>query len=221
MVLRVSELKKLYRTNRENEVRALDGVSLEVSKGELIAVNGPSGCGKTTLLLISGGLLFPDNGEVFLDDLNLYNISPGERDRERIGSIGFVFQQFYLIPYLDVFENVLIPSVGSDAFSSSPEQRAKELISQFKLDERIHHKPGELSTGERQRVALARALINDPKILFADEPTGNLDDENAEIVLNYISNYAGEGGAVLLVTHDSRIGDRAHRKYRMREGKFL
>ncbi|MGM0529959.1 MAG: ABC transporter ATP-binding protein [Bacteroidota bacterium] len=221
MVLRVSGLKKYYRTKREKEVRALDGVSLEAGKGELVAVNGPSGCGKTTLLLIAGGLLYPEEGEVFLDDLNLYNIPPTERDRERAGNIGFVFQQFYLIPYMDVFENVLIPSVGSDSFPASPEQRAKELISQFKLTERIHHKPGELSTGERQRVALARALINEPKILLADEPTGNLDDDNAEVVLNYISNFAGQGGAVLLVTHDSRIGNRAHRSYKMKEGRFL
>jgi len=221
MVLRTSGLKKIYKTRTDKEVRALEGVSLEVNRGELVVVNGPSGCGKTTLLLIAGGLLYPDDGEVFMDDLNLYNIPSGKRDKERAKNIGFVFQQFYLIPYMDILENVLIPSVGSDSYSASLEKRAQKLISQFNLADRIHHKPGELSTGERQRVALARALINQPKILLADEPTGNLDDENAEVVLNYISNFAGQGGAVLLVTHDSRIGDRALRRYKMKDGKLL
>ena len=221
MVLNVSGLRKSYNTKKRKEVKAIDGVSLEVGKGELVAVSGPSGCGKTTLLLISGGLLYPDEGEVILDGMNLYDIPSKERDRTRAKKIGFVFQQFYLVPYINILENVLIPTVGSRTFSASLEKRAKDLISQFNLEERIHHKPGELSTGERQRVALARALINEPEILFADEPTGNLDDDNAEVVLNYISNFAREGGAVLLVTHDNRIGNRAHRRYQMKNGAFL
>lgn len=220
MILRVSRLEKTYKTGKE-EVKALNDVSLEVAKGELVSVTGPSGCGKTTLLLIAGGLLFPDGGEVFLGDLNLYNVSPQKRDRERAGKIGFVFQQFYLIPYINVLENVLIPSVGTDSYSSAVERRARELIGKFNLSHRIYHKPGELSTGERQRVALARALINDPGILFADEPTGNLDDDNAEVVLNYISDFANQGGAVLLVTHDKRISKQARRIYRMISGRFL
>ena len=221
MVLRISGLKKTYRTGSEEEVKALDEVSLEVAKGELVSVNGPSGCGKTTLLLIAGGLLYPDEGKVFLGDLDLYHISPQRRDRERAGRIGFVFQQFYLLPYINVLENVLIPTIGTYSYSSSMEKRARELIRQFNLAHRIHHKPGELSTGERQRVALARALINEPGVLFADEPTGNLDDDNAEVVLNYISDFAIRGGAVLLVTHDKRICKKADRMYRMINGRFL
>lgn len=221
MVLQVTGLKKIYNSGNKEEVKAVDGISLEVDRGELIVVNGPSGCGKTTLLLIAGGLLFPDEGEVLLDGQSFYTISSKERDRKRAENVGFVFQQFYLVPYLDVLDNVLIPSVGTHSWSASIENRAKELIGQFNLSHRLHHKPGELSTGERQRVALARALINEPKILFADEPTGNLDDENAEVVLKAMSDFAREGGAVLLVTHDSRVGNRAHRKYRMKNGKFL
>jgi len=221
MVLQVSGLKKSYRTGKDKEVKAVNDVSLEINKGELVSVNGPSGCGKTTLLLISGGLLYPDSGEVYLNGINLYAISPEKRDKERSKSIGFVFQQFYLVPYLNVLENILIPSIVSDSFSDLYEIRAKELISQFNLTGRIHHKPGELSTGERQRVALARALINKPEILFADEPTGNLDDENAEIVLKYISDFAENGGGVLLVTHDKRISSQAHRSFKMKDGRFI
>lgn len=221
MVLRASGLKKIYKSGKKNEVKALDGVSLEIGKGELVSVTGPSGCGKTTLLLIAGGLLYPDQGDIVLDDLNLYNISSSDRDRERAQKIGFVFQQFYLVPYINILENVMIPSIGSNSYSASLENRAIELITQFNLAHRINHKPGELSTGERQRVALARALINQPSILLADEPTGNLDDDNAEVVLRFISDFAGGGGAVLLVTHDNRISKHAHRSYRMNNGKFL
>ncbi len=221
MMLRLSGLRKSYNRKNGEEVKAVDGVSLEAGRGELVAVKGPSGCGKTTLLLISGGLLYPDEGEVMIDGQNLYSLPSGERDKARAGNIGFVFQQFYLVPYLDVFENVLIPSIGSKSSSSTLEERAEGLIRHFNLAHRMHHKPGELSTGERQRVALARALINQPKILFADEPTGNLDDENAAIVMDYISDFASDGGVVLLVTHDSRVGNHAHRKYTMKNGRFV
>ncbi|MBS3770695.1 MAG: ABC transporter ATP-binding protein [Bacteroidales bacterium] len=220
MVLRLNGLKKFYKTKNKEEIRALDGVSLEADKGELVGVNGPSGCGKTTLLLVAGGLLYPGGGEVLLDDKDLYSISSDNRDRERAENMGFVFQQFYLIPYLDILENVLVPSAASGSHPSSPEKRAKTLIDRFGLSNRIRHKPGELSTGERQRVALARALINEPKVLFADEPTGNLDDENAKAVLEYISGFAEDGGTVLLVTHDSRITNYAHRRYNMKDGRF-
>lgn len=221
MVLKVSGLKKSYITKKDTEVKALQGVSLEVGEGELVQVNGPSGCGKTTLLLICGGLLFPDDGEILLNNNNLYSYTSQQRDKVRAEKMGFVFQQFYLVPYLNVLENVLVPSIGSGSASDSAKKRAEELIKKFKLYHRIYHMPGELSTGERQRVALARALINNPKILLADEPTGNLDNENTEIVMNYISNFAHEGGAVLLVTHDNRISNNSHRRYRMKEGKFL
>lgn len=220
MVLGVSGLKKSYITKKKEEIKALDGVSFQVGQGELVAVNGPSGCGKTTLLLVCGGLLYPDEGTVFLDNRDLYSIPSKGRDHERSVNIGFIFQQFYLVPYLNILENIMIPSVGANAYCPAVKTKAEEFISQFNLTHRINHKPGELSTGERQRVALARALINEPAILLADEPTGNLDDDNAEVVLNYFSNFAREGGAVLLVTHDSRIGNYAHRRYRMKEGRL-
>ncbi len=221
MELKVSGITKSYRRGRNKEVRAVDDVSLEIATGELVSVNGPSGCGKTTLLLMAGGLMRPDGGEVLLGGRDLYSLSPEERDRERALRVGFVFQQFYLVPYLTVFENIVVPAAGSGRWSPDLGERALELIYRLNLGHRSDHKPGELSTGERQRVALARALVNKPGVLFADEPTGNLDDENAKIVLNHISGYARNGGAVLLVTHDRRIGDSAHRSFRMKEGKFL
>jgi putative ABC transport system ATP-binding protein len=218
MVLFASDLKKRYGT--AGEVRALDGVSLRVGKGELVSVHGPSGCGKTTLLLVCGGLLYPNQGRVTIGDTDLYRLSSDERAERRARSIGFVFQQFHLVPYLNVLENVLVATLGAPA-SNDPERRAKELVDRYGLSDRAHHKPAELSTGERQRVAMARALVNEPILLLADEPTGNLDDENSETVLRYISQFVEEGGSVLLVSHDRGIADRAHRSYYMRYGKFL
>ena len=220
MELSLKEIEKAYRKGKSKMVKAVDGISVHLDSGELVTVTGPSGCGKTTLLLMAGGLMNPDKGEVLLGDSNLYELSPEERDRERAKKIGFVFQQFYLVPYLNVLENVLIPTIGSRNGTSSAEKRAKGLIARFNLAGRMDHKPGELSTGERQRVALARALINSPRVLFADEPTGNLDDDNAEAVLKFISEFASEGGSVLLVTHDKRISSHSHRSYQMKSGKL-
>ena len=216
MILRIEKVKKTFTANGK-AVKALDGVSLNVSEGELVTVNGPSGCGKTTLLLAAGGLLYPDEGHISLNGLDLYSIPPEERAKERAENIGFVFQQFYLVPYLNVLENVMVPSIAR----TPDKERAEELIERFHLTDRIHHKPSELSTGERQRVGLARALINNPKFLFADEPTGNLDDKNAGEVMKALSDFASEGGGVLLVSHDKRTNIHSNRKYSMEAGKFI
>lgn len=214
-MLKTEGIKKTFAAAGK-KIEALGGVSLEVKKGELVAVNGPSGCGKTTLLLVAGGLLFPDEGRVMLGGVDLYGVSPEQRAKERAAGIGFVFQQFYLIPYLNVLENVLVPAVKR----GSREKRAFELLERFNLKERIGHKPSELSTGERQRTALVRALINGPGFLFADEPTGNLDDANAKEVMDYISGFASEGGGVLLVSHDMRTSVHADRTYSMERGNL-
>ena len=219
MVLSVSNLKKSYSTG-DGEVRALDGVSLEVGKGELVTVHGPSGCGKTTLLLICGGLLYPDRGWVIVGGTDLYQLSSDEMAERRARTIGFVFQQFYLVPYLNVLENVLVATLGVPT-SNNPKTRAERLVDRFGLTGRAHHKPAELSTGERQRVAMARALVNEPVLLLADEPTGNLDDENSETVLRHLARFADEGGSVLLVSHDRRISVHAHRSCHMRAGRFV
>jgi ABC-type lipoprotein export system ATPase subunit len=199
-------------------VKALDGVSLSVGAGEFVAVEGPSGCGKTTLLLTAGGLLRPSAGEVVVDGKTLGRLSPDGRSRLRAEAIGFVFQQFHLVPYLSVFENILAPSLAVS--HAEAVERAHALIAHFQLEHRMHHTPAALSTGERQRTALARALLHRPRLLLADEPTGNLDETNAGIVMGYLVEFARNGGAVLLVTHDRRAAQSATRSLRMENGRL-
>ncbi len=216
-MLEIRNLSKWY-NGPQGIVRALDNITLRVEKEEFVAVQGPSGCGKTTLLLIAGGLLFPNEGQVVLDDQNPYKKSPDDRAVFRSVKIGFVFQQFYLIPYLSVLDNVLAPSLALPQHNAR--KRAKELIDHFKLTDRIDHLPSELSTGERQRTALARALLNNPGLLLADEPTGNLDRENAEIVLDYFIEFVHSGGSVLMVTHNEGVSEIAHRTLKLKNGRL-
>jgi len=208
MSLSVSDLCKTYRTSK-GEVRAVDGVSLEVQPGEFVAVHGPSGCGKSTLLMMAGALLVPDSGTVEIGGTNPYKLSPDRRARFRSQNIGFVFQEFHLIPYLNVLDNVLAPILSGPVANAG--RRAVELLERLGLRERETHVPEELSTGEKQRVALARALLPSPKLLLADEPTGNLDAENGNVVMGYLAEFASEGGAVLVVTHDPGLLTHAHR----------
>ena len=217
-MLKLQEVSKFYERSRTT-VRALDGVSLKLAPGEFVAVRGPSGCGKTTLLLTAGGLLAPSSGQASINGQDLYALAPEQRARFRAETLGFVFQQFHLIPYLNVADNVLAPCLALCPPGAA--ERAAELIEQFGLTDRRHHLPGELSTGERQRTALARALLNRPKVLLADEPTGNLDEVNAEVVLEHLAGFARSGGAVLLVTHDAGAAARADSSVRMADGKLL
>ncbi len=203
----------------DGKVTALDKVSLSVSPGEFLAVRGPSGCGKTTLLLTAGGLLRPNTGQVSLDGNDPYAFSPEKRSQMRARMIGFVFQQFHLIPYLTVRQNILAPSLALPAKEAN--QRTQELINRFGLDDRAGYVPAQLSTGQRQRTALARALLNKPKIILADEPTGNLDEGNADIVFGYLSQYVAEGGCVLLVTHDVRAATHATHTLEMVDGRLI
>ena len=200
-------------------VTALKDVSLSVSPGELLAVHGPSGCGKTTLLLTAGALLRPSAGQVSLDGQDPYGLNPEVRSELRARMIGFVFQQFHLIPYLTVRQNILAPSLAVPA--KEADQRAQERVNRFGLDDRAGHVPAQLSTGQRQRTALARALLNQPKIILADEPTGNLDEQNADIVFGYFSQYVAEGGCVLLVTHDAKAAAHATRTLQMVDGRLI
>ena len=216
-MLCIENVTKTYR-RAGRHVRALDGVSLAAEAGEFVAVRGPSGCGKTTLLLVAGGLLGPDAGRVVIDGQGPYALSPEDRARLRAATVGFVFQQFHLVPYLTVRDNVLAPSVARP--SAEAAGRADELIERFGLAARVDHLPAELSTGERQRVALARALLNRPKVLLADEPTGNLDTASAETVLRHLAEFADAGGTVLLVTHDARAAEYARRTVEMVDGRL-
>ena len=217
-MLQISDLSKDYQRADGSRVRALEKVSLTIQAGEFVAVQGPSGCGKTTLLLASGGLLLPTSGKVKIDGGDIYSMPADKRAMLRAGNIGFVFQQFYLISYLNILDNILTPSLSLP--SPQAVERARELIDQFKLTERIEHFPAELSTGERQRVGLARALLNRPRLLLADEPTGNLDSENSDTVLGYLAEFASSGGTVLMVTHSNNAAGYAHRTVSLQAGKL-
>ena len=217
-MIRLDHITKSF-TGPKGRVIALNDVSMSLASGELLAVRGPSGCGKSTLLLTAAGLLKPDYGNVLYQERdNPYDLTPDKRSTLRAELIGFVFQQYHLIPYLTVKENIVIPSLT--AAVNDPDALAHELISRFGLEARTDHVPNQLSTGEKQRTALARALFNNPKVIMADEPTGNLDDENADIVLNHLKRYADEGGSVLLVTHSARAADYATRTLNMKDGSI-
>ena len=203
----------------EGEAQALDGIALSVSSGEFVAVRGPSGCGKTTLLLIAGGLLRPSEGEVMIDGQDPYGLDANQRSTLRAEKIGFVFQQFHLVPYLTVLDNVLTPVVPRPRPDAM--HRAWELICHFGLERRARYVPSQLSTGECQRAALARALLNHPKIILADEPTGNLDEKNSEVVFGYLTEFAKNDGSVLVVTHDARAAEYADRMLPMDAGRLL
>ncbi|MDP6893632.1 MAG: ABC transporter ATP-binding protein [Verrucomicrobiota bacterium] len=193
-------------TKRFGDVTALSPFDLNMEKGEFAAIKGASGSGKTTLLLALGGMLRPTEGEIKYKGANLYELSSSELGNYRSNEVGFVFQMFHLVPYLNVEENVRL-AVSDGNQTSQP----LELLDQFGLSDRLTHTPGELSAGERQRVALARALVNEPEMILADEPTGNLDPENDRQVFKYLSEYHQKGGTVAVVTHGSTADEFADR----------
>ncbi len=213
-MVRLENISKIYRTKR-GEVKALDEVSLQIEEGEFVVVRGHSGCGKTTLLLAIGGMLRPTKGQVIVGGNDVYEMGERARARFRAENIGFVFQMFHLVPYLNVIENTLLSS-GSE--NKQPE--AEELLRRLRMSGREHHKPAELSTGERQRTAIARAMLNHPRIILADEPTGNLDPENAAEAIGYLSEFHRDGGTVIVVTHGSAVDSYANRIIHLQEGRI-
>ncbi len=218
-ILAMDKATKTYRRRGRQPVAALREATLTLRAGELRTVYGPSGSGKSTLLLTAGGLLRPDSGTVTVAGREIYSLSSEERSQWRARHIGFVFQQFHLIPYLNVIDNVLAPLLAGVGDGEELPARAEALIERFGLGHRRLHPPAELSIGERQRVALARALLHEPRLLLADEPTGNLDEENGRLVLEALASFAARGGAVLVVTHDGRVqtGD----SYRLEQGEIM
>ncbi len=217
MLLRLDELYKVYTTNSAN-VHALSGVSLQLDEGDFVAVQGPSGSGKSTLLMTSGTLLAPDSGSVMIFGETPYAMSANERSAFRAKNIGFVFQQFHLVPYLTVSENIQAASLGLSASKRMTNSKVEQLLDEFGLSSRSRHYPSQVSVGERQRCCVARSLLNDPKLLLADEPCGSLDPPNAQIVMQALRRYSQNGGAVLLVTHDSLAAEKADRVVHMQNG---
>jgi len=217
-MIQIENVTKTYEKGAST-VTALDNVSFSAGEGEFVVVKGASGCGKTTLLLTAGGLLHPQKGHIFVNAQNIYDLTPEKRAEFRAENIGFVFQQYHLIPYLSVIENVNVPSLARNSEIAS--ERAVELIESLGLKDRMHHTPAELSAGEKQRTALARAMLYNPRIILADEITGNLDHENASIVLRKLSEFTKSGGTVLLVTHDEKAFAYADRIIEMANGRIL
>lgn len=197
-------------------VKALDDINLQVKEGEFLVIRGPSGSGKSTLLLTIGGMLHPDKGDVSIDQQNIYALSNKDRAKFRAEKIGFVFQLFHLLPYLDCFDNILLP--GGLNKRESLNDDVNSLVERLGLTKRTDHKPSELSIGERQRTAIARALLNNPEIILADEPTGNLDPENATEVIGYLSEFHKNNGTVILVTHGNMADQFADRIVYLKEG---
>jgi ABC-type lipoprotein export system ATPase subunit len=220
VMIRTSALRRYYGQDPVL-VRAVDGVDLEVSTGETVAVMGPSGCGKSTLLHLLGGLDRPTGGEVWLAGERIDRLGERALARRRRDGIGFVFQAFHLMEELTAAENVELPALLAGRSARAAWRRAARLLDQVGLADRARHLPSALSGGQRQRVAIARALANDPKVLLADEPTGNLDSEATLDVLRLFESLHAAGQTLVIVTHDARIAATADRLISMRDGAFI
>jgi putative ABC transport system ATP-binding protein len=218
-MFRLDNITKTY-TRRGQNVVAFADSQVEITTGEYVALIGPSGSGKTTLLSMLGGMLSPTTGQVFLDDRSLYDLSVAARASLRREKIGFVFQTFNLIPYLTAIENVQVPLYLGGSTKEFQATQARVLLESVGLGDRLHHKPSELSTGQQQRVALARTLANNPPIILADEPTGNLDAESRSLVLDFFDQLNSEGRTIVMVTHDPAAAERASRKLHLRDGRI-
>ena len=217
-LLSARELHKSYDLGRR-KVEVLHGVSLEIASGDFLSLQGASGAGKSTLLHLLGGLDEPSSGEVFADGRSLFGMGAARLAKWRNREVGFVFQAYHLLPEFDALENVIIPARMAHISIGTAEQRGRELLERVGLGERMHHLPTELSGGEQQRVALARALINRPQILFADEPTGNLDSKTGGGVLDLLCELQQETRLTLIIaTHDDSVAARAHSSLRLADG---
>ena len=205
-------------SKKYSNVLALNGISLTIEKNEWIAVMGPSGSGKSTLLNLIGGLDSPTAGKIIVAGEDISKLSPKQRAVFRREKIGFVFQQFYLVPYLTALENVMLAQYFH---SMTDEQEAVAALERVGLSDRLQHLPAELSGGEQQRVCIARALINHPRLILADEPTGNLDAENERIVLELLAALHRDGHTIIVVTHAPHIGEQAQKIIRLAHGRLI
>ncbi|MBI4282534.1 MAG: ABC transporter ATP-binding protein [Chloroflexi bacterium] len=204
-------------------VRAVDGVSMSIPRGKMVAITGPSGCGKTTLLYILGALEQPTSGKVLVDGVEVSTLSGSKAVEYRRTKVGFVFQNYYLVPNLSALENVMLPMDLRGVPRGQQEARAEELLTQVGIEEeRLDHKPGKLSGGQQQRVVIARALANDPALILADEPTGNLDRRSGRQIVDLLLKLVEtQGRTVVVVTHDPSVARKAHLRLRMADGKVL
>lgn len=220
-IIKAQHVRKIYRSG-QLRVEALHNIEMAVERGEMVAIMGPSGCGKTTLLNCLAGLDTIDEGEIFIQGDNLRDLSDNERTSYRARHMGFIFQDFNLLPMLSALENTELPMLVSNISPKKARKRALELLERVGLGDRARHRPAELSGGQRQRVAIARALTNDPAIVWADEPTGNLDSEAAMDVMDLLCRFNRElQQTLVIVTHSPEVGQLANRIIRMRDGSIV
>ena len=218
-LVELSDIRKIYRVG-DQEIAALDGVTLSIESGEFLAIIGPSGSGTSTLMHLLGCLDTPTSGRLVIDGIDVSKASSDELSRMRNAKIGFVFQSFNLLPKFDVFRNVELPMVYAGLPAKVRRERAMEAIERVGLVNRVHNTPLQLSGGQCQRVAIARAIVNNPKIVFADEPTGNLDSHTGEAILSLFRELAQSGRTIIIVTHDNNIAARLPRRIEMRDGRI-
>ena len=219
-MIKINDLQKSFRTE-EIETVALNGVSLHVAEGEFIAIMGPSGCGKSTLLNILGLLDNPTSGEYHLANTEVGHLKEKQRTDMRKGNIGFVFQSFNLIEEMNVYENVELPLVYLKVKASERKRRVEEALKRMNISHRAKHFPNQLSGGQQQRVAIARAVVANPKLILADEPTGNLDSKNGKDVMNLLSELNLDGTTIVMVTHSQHDSTYAHRVINLFDGRIV
>ena len=221
MLIDIQNLYKIYNEGKESEVRALDGVSLQIDKGEFVAIVGQSGSGKSTMMNVLGCLDIPTYGEYHLDGTDIGSLSDKQLARIRNREIGFIFQGYNLIQELDALENVTLPLIYRGVSVFDREDMAMEALAKVGMDDRAHHRPSEMSGGQQQRVAIARAIATAPPIIMADEPTGALDSKTGKHVLEILRDLYRGGTTILLITHDDGIAATARRVVRLSDGKII
>jgi len=219
-MIKTVNLRKIYRTD-EIETTALSDINLEIAQGELLAIMGPSGCGKSTLLNILGLIDAPDGGEYFFNGIQVSGYSEKQRTMLRKNNIGFIFQSFNLVNELTVFENVELPLIYTNMSGSDRKKRVNELLEQMQMTHRKDHYPQQLSGGQQQRVAVARAISNHPKVILADEPTGNLDSKHGDEVMKLLMQLNDAGTTVVIVTHSQQYAQFCKRIVRLLDGKVV
>lgn len=217
-MIKLQNITKIFHS-KERDVIALNKINLEVERGEFLLIKGASGCGKSTLLFTMGGMLKPSSGQLMFNDQDLYQLSTKEQLHYRARQMGFVYQSYHLIPYLNILENILLVNQVGGKVTSREEVTA--LAVQFNLQHRLTHKPAELSVGEKQRAALMRALVCKPQLLIADEPTGNLDPANSAIIMEHFKAFQQQGGTVVMASHNNDADTLATRRIQMDCGEIL
>lgn len=219
-IIQLKNVHKEYQVG-DSKIHAVEGVDLTINKGDFIAIVGPSGSGKSTMMNLVGALDLATKGDIFLDNINIEHLEESELAQLRGKKIGFVFQTFNLIPTLTALENVMLPMIFQDVRVEQRKERATQLLTDLGLNKRLTHLPSELSGGERQRVALARALANDPEVILADEPTGNLDSKRSKEIAEMFVKLSKQGKTIILVTHDLDIAKYAKKIYKLKDGKIV